>query len=60
MATQVQIRRGTATENDAFTGASGELTFDTPNKRVRVHDGSTAGGFELKHANAGDEPLCTH
>jgi len=52
MATQVQIRRGTATENDAFTGASGELTFDTTNKRVRVHDGSTAGGFVISTADA--------
>jgi hypothetical protein len=47
MATQVQIRRGTAAENDAFTGAAGELTYDTTNKRVRIHDGGTAGGFEI-------------
>ncbi len=47
MATQVQLRRGTATENNSFTGAQGELTFDTTNKRVRVHDGAAAGGFEL-------------
>src|SRR6056300_1562770 len=48
MATQVQLRRGTSTENDSFTGATGELTYDTTNKRVRVHDGGTAGGFEIK------------
>ena len=48
MATQVQLRRGTATENNSFTGAQGELTFDTTNKRVRIHDGATEGGFELK------------
>jgi hypothetical protein len=48
MATQVQLRRGTSTQNDAFTGATGELTYDTTNKRVRVHDGGTAGGFEIK------------
>lgn len=47
MATQVQLRRGTATENNSFTGAQGELTYDTTNKRVRVHDGGTAGGFEV-------------
>jgi hypothetical protein len=47
MATQVQLRRGTATENNSFTGAQGELTYDTTNKRVRVHDGGTAGGFEI-------------
>lgn len=46
MATQVQFRRGTSSENDAFTGALGEVTVDTTNDTVRVHDGSTAGGFE--------------
>ena len=44
MAKRVQFRRGTAAENDAFTGAVGEITVDTTNNRIRVHDGSTAGG----------------
>jgi hypothetical protein len=44
MAKQVQFRRGTAAENNAFTGAVGEITVDTTNKQLRVHDGSTAGG----------------
>jgi len=44
MAKQVQFRRGTATENNAFTGAVGEISVDTTNKQLRVHDGSTAGG----------------
>ena len=57
MATQVQLRRGTATENNSFTGAQGELTFDTTNKRVRVHDGATAGGFELKTENSSGDTL---
>ena len=57
MATQVQLRRGTATENNSFTGAQGELTFDTTNKRVRVHDGATAGGFELKTENSSGNTL---
>lgn len=47
MAIQVQIRRGSSAENDSFTGALGEITVDTTNKVVRVHDGSTAGGFTL-------------
>lgn len=47
MPTQVQFRRGTSAQNDTFTGASGELSVDTDNKTVRVHDGSTAGGFTL-------------
>lgn len=41
---QVQWRRGTAAENDAFTGAVGEITVDTTNKQLRVHDGVTPGG----------------
>jgi len=57
MATQVQLRRGTATENNSFTGAQGELSYDTTNKRVRVHDGATAGGFELKTENSSGDTL---
>jgi hypothetical protein len=44
VATQVQFRRGTAAENNAFTGAVGEVTVDTTNTQLRVHDGSTPGG----------------
>ena len=51
MAIQVQLRRGTATQNNAFTGAIGELSFDTTNKQLRVHDGSTAGGFKIGTGN---------
>lgn len=46
-ATVKQIRRGTAAENDAFTGAIGEVTMDTTNKTLRVHDGETLGGTIL-------------
>jgi hypothetical protein len=45
MATQIQLRRGNATQHASFTGAVGELTFDTTNNAVRVHDGATAGGY---------------
>lgn len=44
MATRVQLRRGTTLQNDAFTGAVGELTYDTTSKGMRIHDGSTQGG----------------
>lgn len=47
MPTVVQFRRGTTTQNNAFTGAVGELSVDTQLDTIRVHDGSTAGGFEL-------------
>jgi hypothetical protein len=47
MSTQVQYRRGTATQNNAFTGALAEITVDTTNLTLRVHDGVTAGGSNL-------------
>jgi lipopolysaccharide export system protein LptA len=47
MPTQVQFRRGTTAQNNAFTGAAGELSVDTTLTTLRVHDGSTAGGFAL-------------
>jgi len=47
MATQVQFRRGTTTQNNAFTGAVGELTYDTEVKTLRIHDGVTAGGGSI-------------
>ena len=51
MAVTVQFRRGTAAENNAFTGAAGELSVNTTNNSIRVHDGSTAGGHELMLAS---------
>jgi len=47
MAKQVQLRRGTTTEHNGFTGAVGEATVDTTLNTIRVHDGSTAGGTRL-------------
>lgn len=47
MADQVQRRGGTATDSDAFTGADREVTVDTTNKTLRVHDGLTAGGIKI-------------
>ena len=51
MPTEVQFRRGTTAQNDSFTGAAGELSVNIDNNSVRVHDGSTAGGFELAKAD---------
>ena len=47
MPTSVQFRRGTGAQNDAFTGAAGELSVDTDKNVIRVHDNSTAGGQAL-------------
>jgi acyl-[acyl carrier protein]--UDP-N-acetylglucosamine O-acyltransferase len=44
---RVQFRRGTDAEHSTFTGASGELTVNTTNNSVHVHDGFTPRGAEL-------------
>ena len=52
MPLQLQLRRGTSTQNDAFTGAVGEITVDTTNRTIRVHDNTTVGGAALVSATA--------
>lgn len=54
MAGRLQLRRGTTSQNDAFTGAIGEMTMDTQKKGLRVHDGTTQGGIEIPTANTAD------
>jgi len=43
----IQLRRGTSAEHSSFTGLVGEITVNTSNSTIHVHDGSTAGGVEL-------------
>ena len=47
----LQIRRGTTQQNDNFTGMIGEITMDTDEKTLRVHDGETLGGFAIARAD---------
>ena len=56
MPTTLQFRRGTASQNNAFTGSLGELSIDTESDTIRVHDGSTAGGFTITQ-NAATQTL---
>ena len=56
MAKQLQLRKGTDTEHNTFTGALGEVTVDTTNKTLRVHDGSTVGGIRLATFTGGLVP----
>lgn len=51
MSKRIQLRRGTASENSSFKGAVGEVTVDTTNKTLRVHDGTTSGGTTLATVN---------
>lgn len=48
MSKRVQRLRHAVTEADLFTGRVGEITVETTNLELRVHDGTTAGG----HATA--------
>jgi hypothetical protein len=55
----IQFRRGTTSQHTSFTGKVGEVTVDTTAQVVRVHDGTTAGGwamsrFDHTHPNATD------
>ena len=54
MAKQLQLRKGTTTEHNTFTGAVGEVTVDTTKDVLVVHDGVTVGGHPVAaRANAG-------
>ena len=66
MAIQVKFRRGSAGQHNSFTGANGEITVDTTNKTLRVHDGVTVGGTrlakfsEIGAASANLQSVTTH
>lgn len=50
MTKEIQFRRGSTADHISgvgFTGALAEVTVDTTNNTLRVHDGSTLGGHEL-------------
>lgn len=57
MSRQIQIRRGTADQHNSFTGAIGEITMDTTNNTLRVHDGSTVGGHNILNESKVNEKL---
>ena len=60
-----QRKRGSQTGHEGtsitgkfgYTGPEGELTVDTTLWTVRVHDGSTTGGFPLARGDRGIEEL---
>lgn len=47
MSTRIQRRGGTAAEHESFIGAPREITVDTTNNTLRLHDGTTAGGHPV-------------
>lgn len=47
MSRVIQFKRGTEEQNNTYTGLVGEVTVDTTNHQLHVHDGSTQGGFNV-------------
>lgn len=47
---RVRLRKGTEQQHTSFAGAGAEVTVDTTKNTLRVHDGSTVGGFEITKA----------
>ena len=47
MSTAIQFRRGTTTQHSTFAGLNGELTVDTTQYTLIIHDGTTLGGHAL-------------
>ena len=54
MPDQLQLRGGTTSEHNSFTGAAREVTVDTTKKTLVVHDGTTAGGKPLMRESGGN------
>jgi hypothetical protein len=51
MPTAGQFRGGTGTQNDAFTGLQREISIDTSNNSIRVHNSTTPGGFQTARSD---------
>ena len=55
MAKPLRPKRGTTAKNDAFVGLASEITIDTTKHSIRVHDGVTAGGYEILPKSENDK-----
>jgi len=56
MPDQLQLRGGTTTEHNSFTGVAREVTVDTTKKTLVVHDGASAGGTALMKESGTVDP----
>ena len=54
MPDQLQLRGGSTTEHNSFTGVIREVTVDTTKKTLVVHDGASAGGTALMKESGGN------
>ena len=49
--TRLRLRRGTTINHQSFTGAQGEVTYDTTLNTLRAHDGETVTGHVIARAD---------
>lgn len=54
MSKTVQWKRGNANVSSAYIGAQGEITVDTSEWSLRVHDGLTPGGYKINNDTDGN------
>ena len=57
MIKRVQLIGHTKTAADLFLGKTREVTVNTTDLALRVHDGASVGGFELARANMANVPV---
>lgn len=57
MTIQLKLRGGTGTQHGTFTGLAREVTVNTTNNTLRVHDGVTPGGYELMKADLSNKTV---
>lgn len=60
MPNKLRLMRGTAAQNDAYLGEIGEVTVDSTNLTLRVHDSITPGGVPLVNKPSLAKDLFTH
>ena len=60
MARKLRPLRGTTAQNNAYTGAEGEITVDLTKKTIVVHDGVTAGGNPLETGASTASAIAAH
>ncbi len=53
--TQTILDGGSKTQQDQYTGPANELTVDTSNQELRLHDGSTPGGHIIQNRDGADQ-----
>src|SRR3546814_15135534 len=55
MTKEVQLAGGNATNQNQYIGPPRELTVDTSNQELRLHDGVTPGGHRLPNRDSNDQ-----